>query len=322
MLQQSSPRVFNVPLIIKKTRKVVATWPLTFLLYRRKMKEYLLELSDLFIRLQCEQEIKITDRTRPFIIEKEIEEETCCITVQTCNEIPQIPMEHHQQGMTVYGAMDEVYQIFHLDEKNEKPFAVVQFYQTGMVVVEYLPEYSKYFATSSDILNRICIEKLFSYYERMILHSSCIDDEGHGILFLGPSGIGKSTQARLWKEVQGANIVNGDRAAVHKKNVWTAWGIPYAGTSRIYKNKKVPIDAIIILKQAKTNEIEKVTAAQAIVSIYPEVSLHHWERQFVEKQMKMLQELTRDVPIYRYQCLPDESAVHFLKAFLEKERER
>jgi hypothetical protein len=138
---------------------------------------------------------------------------------------------------------------------------------------------------------------------------------------VGPSGIGKSTQARLWEEVLGADIVNGDRAAVHKENVWTAWGIPYAGTSRIYKNESVPIDSIIILKQAGFNEIEKVTAAQAIVSIYPEVSLHHWERQFVEKQMQMLQELTRDVPVYRYQCLPDESAVRFLKEFLEKERE-
>jgi hypothetical protein len=83
----------------------------------------------------------------------------------------------------------------------------------------------------------------------------------------------------------------------------------------------VPIDSIIILKQAGFNEIEKVTAAQAIVSVYPEVSLHHWERQFVEKQMQMLQELTRDVPVYRYQCVPDESAVRFLKEFLEKERE-
>lgn len=285
------------------------------------MKAYLLQMAGLFIRLQCEQEIEITDRTRPFIIEKEMEEETCCITVRTCNEIPQIPTEYHRQGMTVYGSKNGVYQIFHLDEKNEKTFAVVQFEQTGMVAMEYLPEYAKYFATSSDILNRIGIVKLFSYYNRSILHASVVAYEERGILFVGPSGIGKSTQARLWEEVLGADIVNGDRAAVHKENVWTAWGIPYAGTSRIYKNESVPIDAIIILKQAGFNEIEKVTAAQAIVSIYPEVSLHHWERQFVEKQMQMLQELTRDVPVYRYQCVPDESAVRFLKEFLEKERE-
>jgi hypothetical protein len=285
------------------------------------MKVYLLQMAGLFIRLQCEQEIEITDRTKPFIIEQKNEKELCCITIQTCDKLSEIPKEHHQSGMTIYAPMEESYQIFYLDEKSSQLYATVKLYKIGKVDIEYLPEYAKCFATSSDILNRIGIEKLFSYYGRSILHASVVAYEGRGILFVGPSGIGKSTQARLWEEVLGADIVNGDRAAIGKEEVWTAWGIPYAGTSRIYKNESVPIDSIIILKQASFNEIEKVNAAQAIVSIYPEVSMYHWERQFVEEQMKMLQELTKDISIYQYHCLPDESAVHFLKAFLEKERE-
>ena len=32
------------------------------------------------------------------------------------------------------------------------------------------------------------------------LHSSLIDHQGRGLMFLGPSGIGKTTQAELWNQ--------------------------------------------------------------------------------------------------------------------------
>lgn len=283
------------------------------------MKEYLLELAGLFVRLRSEREIEITDRTRPFVIEQKIGKKTSCITLRTCMKVPDIPIEHHRNGMTLYASTETSYQLFYLDEKSGQPFAIVQLYKDGNVTVDYLAEYVRCFQTSSDILNRVCIEKLFSYHNRMILHASFVKYEGRGILFLGPSGIGKSTQARLWEDVLGANVVNGDRAAVGKDEVWTAWGIPYAGTSRIYKNEKALIEAVIILKQGQKNEIEKVRTTQAFASIYPEVSIHHWERQFVEEQMEMIHKLTNDIPIYQYTCVPDESAVHFLRAFLERE---
>ena len=56
-----------------------------------------------------------------------------------------------------------------------------------------------------------------------------------GILFSGPSGIGKSTQAALWQRYAGAEIVNGDRALV-RPDTGTVSGVFYAGTSGISRN--------------------------------------------------------------------------------------
>lgn len=65
----------------------------------------------------------------------------------------------------------------------------------------------------------------------LVLHSSYIvTRQEQGILFSGPSGIGKSTQAALWQRYAGAEIVNGDRALV-RPDTGTVSGVFYAGTS-------------------------------------------------------------------------------------------
>lgn len=49
----------------------------------------------------------------------------------------------------------------------------------------------------------------------LVLHSSYVlRKEGDAILFSGASGIGKSTQAELWREFASARVINGDRALI------------------------------------------------------------------------------------------------------------
>ena len=67
---------------------------------------------------------------------------------------------------------------------------------------------------NSEIYN-MCIPELFQ--NRIIhLHSSYIIYHDKAILFTGPSGIGKTTQAELWRDYQGAEIINGDVTLIRK----------------------------------------------------------------------------------------------------------
>ena len=72
---------------------------------------------------------------------------------------------------------------------------------------------------------------IFADAGMLVLHSSYIVTRtGEGILFSGPSGIGKSTQAALWERFAGARTINGDRGLVCPA-ARTVSGIFYAGTS-------------------------------------------------------------------------------------------
>ena len=75
---------------------------------------------------------------------------------------------------------------------------------------------------------------VFPDHDGFILHASYILYRGEAILFSAPSGTGKSTQAAFWKEHRGAEIINGDRVLVIKRDgVFYACGVYVSGTSGI-----------------------------------------------------------------------------------------
>lgn len=167
------------------------------------------------------------------------------------------------------------------------------------------------------------MEQVLLEYNAFQLHSSVIEWNEKGILFSAPSGVGKSTQANLWKQYENATIVNGDKAIIRKKDKkFFAYGSPYAGTSSIYTNISVPICGIVILAQAKENRIEKLSNIDALKKIYSESTVCVWNQRFVEQFIDLLGELIYNIPIYYFSCRPDKEAVNLLKETLLKENRK
>ncbi|MFR1850580.1 MAG: hypothetical protein ACLSXF_05830 [Clostridium sp.] len=169
------------------------------------------------------------------------------------------------------------------------------------------------------IMELIGIEHTLCKHKTFMLHSSYINYNGGAILFSGPSGIGKSTQADLWQEFQGAEIINGDRTAISKNlGSWHAYGLPFAGSSKIYKNKTLPIKAVVILKQGKENCIRKVKPMEAFKALYSEITVNSWNKNDVETIIKLVETFIKEVPIYVLSCLPNKEAVYLLKKEIER----
>ena len=188
--------------------------------------------------------------------------------------------------------------------------------------VRYLKEKESYIEYSRNLLEIINIEQILNNFSAFILHSSFIEWKDKGILFSAPSGTGKSTQADLWDKYEDVEIINGDKAGIRKMDGrWTAYGLPFAGTSGIYKNKKAEISHIIILRQGKENKLTKLSPREAFIKLYSETIVHTWDKEFQENIVNMITDVVQSVPIYQYECLPDKSAVDFLKEQIIKDRD-
>lgn len=141
-------------------------------------------------------------------------------------------------------------------------------------------------------------------YDAMLIHGSAVALDGQAYLFLAPSGTGKSTHARLWRERYGARVamVNDDKPLLRFRadGVW-ACGTPWQGKHDLGGNMMAPLRAAVLLSRAAENRIERVTAAEA----YPALLQQCYVFQSPEGAARMLrltERLAAEVPVFRLGC--------------------
>ncbi len=144
----------------------------------------------------------------------------------------------------------------------------------------------------------------------VLFHSSLIDWNGKGIMFLGPSGIGKTTQAELWNRYRDALIINGDAVFVQETaDGFLGWGTPWHGSSPYCENTSVPVAVMVVLKQAKENSIRELTGFEKVTEVSNSVFYPQWLEGGMELCLETLDHLLKKIPVYELSCRPDEDAV-------------
>ena len=277
------------------------------------MNEYYLDLAGLRTVLRTPGPITISENLRPFLC-REHTQVDCSITLQSCRTLPQMTKDGVWNGPEYYDSAAGAMRVFHCTAPETAAFAVTELLERGNITIYVLPEYLCYFTGSMGIFNRIGLETLLAQRQGLLLHASLIEYGGKAIAFAGPSGVGKSTQARLWRDCLGAKVLNGDRAALRKtENTWTAYGSPYAGTSGIYENQNAPLAAIVVLQQDRENHLRPLTQKEAFAALYPEISMRRWDKAFVERATDLCLQLLTDVPVYLLRCRPEERAAVLTK---------
>lgn len=157
---------------------------------------------------------------------------------------------------------------------------------------------------------------IFAARGMLVLHSAYIVARtGEAILFSGPSGVGKSTQAALWERCAGARVVNGDRALVDVAKK-TANGIFYSGTSGISENVTAPVRAIVLLGQSSENRVFVPSPQAAFAGVLSQCAYYEWDAHSAEQMTECVARLVSDVPVLRMDCLPDATAVEALRGKL------
>lgn len=155
--------------------------------------------------------------------------------------------------------------------------------------------------------------------DALILHASYIEYNGRAILFCGPSGAGKSTQAALWEEHEGAELINGDRVLLKNKDgKWHAYGYPCCGSSAICKNRTLPIQAIVALEHGKENTLQNMSMGAKMRTFIAGSERYLWNDRELDKICTLAEQIISEVPMWHFSCTPDSQAVDILKTKLEE----
>lgn len=143
-----------------------------------------------------------------------------------------------------------------------------------------------------------------------LFHGAVVSYKGNGYMFLGKSGTGKSTHARLWlKHIAGTELVNDDNPVVRLgDNGATIFGSPWSGKTPCYKNLQMPLGAVVQLEQAPFNEIVRLNGLMAYAVLVPSISGKRWDKTIADGLHKTENALAQNVPAFYLKCLPDQAA--------------
>lgn len=170
-----------------------------------------------------------------------------------------------------------------------------------------------FLSPKEDDLSRILCALMLTHLSTrkgLLFHGSLIDVGGRGILFLGPSGIGKTTQAELWNRYRGADIVNGDMTFVCQKDgVYYGCGSPWHGSSSYCMNRQVPLVGMIVLEQRQENKICLLKGMDMLERVLKSAFFPNWYQRGTAAAGNTLDDLLENVPVYRLECRPDEEAI-------------
>ena len=280
---------------------------------------YRYELAGTDIRVEVPFELHIQQESLEFVEKWENEEECRADIFLKLKESEYLPLPMEASGYRTGGQYfekdEEGERIFYSIAPHDKPYACVCWNRERTVgECLYLKGKEDCLNYSRNIWDMLNMESLMLCRGGLLLHSSFIRFEGKAVLFSAPCGTGKSTQADLWKKYENADIINGDRAGLrYMEGEWRAYGLPYAGSSGIYRNENASLAGIIVLKQAKENSLRKMEPVEAFPELYREITVHRWDQEFVLKSTELLMKLLEEVPVYLLECRPDYGAVKLVR---------
>ncbi len=161
---------------------------------------------------------------------------------------------------------------------------------------------------------RAACEAGMTMRDGMPLHAALVEKDGYGVVFLGPSGMGKSTQAKLWVEHQGADFIIGDRPGLRRiDGQWIGFGMPWDGKDGIRQQKQVPIRALISLEQAPENSIRRLTKQEAMMVLLNQVMMPMWDDAAMALLTPLMGQLATEIPFYHLKNLPNKEATELTR---------
>lgn len=136
----------------------------------------------------------------------------------------------------------------------------------------------------------------------LLMHGSALCMDGEAYIFAAPSGTGKSTHARLWRETFGDRVwmINDDKPLIRvEKEGAVVYGSPWRGKHKLGCNGSARLKAIAELTRDSRNHIETLKEP------FPHLVQHVWrpdDRDKMKKVLELEKQLIGQAAFYRLGC--------------------
>ena len=148
-----------------------------------------------------------------------------------------------------------------------------------------------------------------------VMHGSVVELDGEGYAFLAPSGVGKTTQTRLWQKHFGSRlrIINGDKPLIRmvrdgESVRFDAWGTPWRGKEGLGCNASVPLKAIFFLNRSNTPSAVPADHTQVVDRLFRQLLMPKDSEQML-RLLDMADKLVGTVSFYMLNCDMTEQSV-------------
>ncbi|HWU41674.1 MAG TPA: hypothetical protein VN203_28795 [Candidatus Acidoferrum sp.] len=186
--------------------------------------------------------------------------------------------------------------------------------QTGTLVMDV--DHSTKPAASYPLqypLEDLLFRSLLADRGALIVHACGVVWQGKGYLFIGSSGVGKSTTARLWKAA-GASVLNDDRIVLESSSAGTfIHSTPWSGEYPEVSGEAAPLAAVYLLKKGHQVIYESVRPPVAGALLFAKSFPPLWDPQRIGRVLETLDRVCQAVCVGWLEVPPDQRAVEWVQ---------
>ena len=176
---------------------------------------------------------------------------------------------------SIYKQVHTYCESYIIDDQQDEPDVVIESSYDDLlrILMKMRQTNTNMYHANEDYPDLETIERIMIYekiadamlqYDTLLVHGAVVSTDGNGYMITAPSGIGKSTRAKLWVDnIPDSIVINGDKPLIRFTEDIMVYGTPWSGKESWNHNSAVPLKAIFFLERADEGEKDAVIPIDA-----------------------------------------------------------
>jgi len=164
-------------------------------------------------------------------------------------------------------------------------------------------------------LDELLVISLLGRGRGVELHCCGVADGEDGYLFVGQSGAGKTTTARLWLDAGAATVLSDDRVIVREDagGLWM-YGTPWHGDEPLASPGRAQLKQIFLLRQHDHHALRTVARGDAVARLFAACFPPFHDRAALDFTLGFLDRIASRVQVRELGFAPTRSLIDFVRS--------